>query len=81
MTESESVALPLGDTPLTNAIITDIPFFVKSFFKNFSAFLFLFNIPGKSVKYTDFFENSPLRKKSADFLKKIQNPVEILEKM
>ena len=31
MTESESVALPLGDTPLTNAIITYATWIVKAF--------------------------------------------------
>ena len=34
MTESESVALPLGDAPLTNDIITDSKAFVNSFLQN-----------------------------------------------
>ena len=39
MTESESVALPLGDTPLTNAIITKARELVKSFFEKNKVFL------------------------------------------
>ena len=39
MTESESVALPLGDAPLTNDIITDTSIFVNTFLKVFSLFL------------------------------------------
>ncbi len=39
MTESESVALPLGDAPITNDIITDCRFFVKPFLKFFLNFL------------------------------------------
>ena len=35
MTESESVALPLGDTPLTDDIITDKIYFVNPFYKKF----------------------------------------------
>ena len=35
MTESESVALPLGDAPITNDIITDCLFLVKPFLKFF----------------------------------------------
>ena len=40
MTESESVALPLGDAPLTNAIITDLGFLVKTFLEiSFTIFM------------------------------------------
>ena len=35
MTESESVALPLGDTPLTDDIIAELSSFVNSFFDFF----------------------------------------------
>ena len=38
MTESESVALPLGDAAITRDIITDQRTLVKSFFENFSSF-------------------------------------------
>ena len=40
MTESESVALPLGDAPLTSAIIPQPKAFVKSFLKIFSHIFF-----------------------------------------
>ena len=34
MTESESVALPLGDAPIANGIITEISLFVNTFLQN-----------------------------------------------
>ena len=42
MTESESVALPLGDAAFTTCIITDFDEFVNSFFLFFSLFLIFF---------------------------------------
>ena len=54
MTESESVALPLGDTPLTNAILTDIPNFVKPFLKIFSM----------NLKKSFYYQYTPFREKA-----------------
>ena len=76
MTESESVALPLGDTPLTNAIITDIVIFVKCFFEIFSLFYFffsfvsVFNIPVGRADYTKNPERSAKWEKSRQIFSK-----------
>ena len=59
MTESESVALPLGDAPIfsTVYIIADEEGFVKPFFQN----LFFFSkIPEKSCAAIDRFPRFPL---------------------
>ena len=42
LSESESDALPLGDTPLTDDIITEIPSFVNTFFKIFYGYFSVF---------------------------------------
>ena len=64
MTESESVALPLGDTPLTNDIITDLDFLVKCFFENFSRSFVFFTFARKILLFFLFFrlfaKNMPL---------------------
>ena len=49
MTESESVALPLGDAALTSLIITDYLLFVNIFFQFFSIF-FVFSDFGTKIK-------------------------------
>ena len=58
MTESESVALPLGDAPLTKRIISQTKIFVNTFLKIF--FLLLFFVRKKAninilIAVTGFF--------------------------
>ena len=55
MTESESVALPLGDAPfvLTTHIITDVYRFVKPFLQKFLRFFLFFSAFFASLKKSD----------------------------
>ena len=54
MTESESVALPLGDAPLTTAIITYLFLFVNTFFKKFYLFFLHILYTTRTIRYLFF---------------------------